>query len=716
MSMRHRVPFSSYPPGWRSLGTSLLIYVLLGTLIGLGTVSFFFFRMLEAQIKAQIQGQLNVKVKTVEIEFAYVQQTVHSLSAAVRTLERQGIEDPEAYKNLVLDGFKRRSPLVTGIGFGQKPFQVLRDRPAFWPYISLAQSVPDQPGQRLPKPHDNLKYWDVSEDKYLEKFYYKDIIAGQRPQWFEPYQWYGSTLTTYTEPIWNDAGKMIGVTGLDMNITGLSQLLGSTDHKGQTILLSSTGVLISYPPDPAKAKALASYKDIPYLKQHWKQISAQLDTHGSIVQVGDTYLASQRIQGAGWIMLIVVPRSEVLAPVWGITVQGAVLAGLLLTGIVSLFVKRLNRRLQSIVQRCHQLSSRHVQNAVATQVTPVNRVNPASQPDRLKRAHNDELDILEQTVEYMAAQITTILENLEDRVVERTSELSQTLQTLKTTQVQLIQSEKMSSLGQMVAGVAHEINNPNNFIHGNLQHLESYTQELIKFLQDYQAECSASHRLQAELEDFDLPYVQQDIPNLLASMRSGTERIRTIVQSLRSFSRLDESSLKSVNLHDGLDSTLVILASRLNSTDRRLSVNKEYAADVPNVECYGGNLNQVFFNIISNAIDAIDSCQKPHHEIKISTKMLSEDTVLICVSDTGEGIPDDMRSRIFDPFFTTKPVGKGTGLGLSVSYQIITEQHKGKLTCDSSPGVGSKFAIEIPVQQSEAKSATGSATESAAIL
>lgn len=290
-------------------------------------------------------------------------------------------------------------------------------------------------------------------------------------------------------------------------------------------------------------------------------------------------------------------------------------------------------------------------------------------------------------------------------------QLQETLQDLKQTQVQLIQSEKMSSLGQLVAGVAHEINNPVSFIHGNLTHAHEYTQDILNLLQLYQTYYPHPDReIQKEIEAIDLEFIREDLPKILGSMQSGTERIRNIVQSLRSFSRLDEAELKHVNLHEGIANTLTILHHRLSARSDRpaIEVIQEYQP-LPLVECYAGQLNQVLLNLIANAIDAVEESFFTRHlrsgepsrplEIRISTKSLPNGWIAIRIRDNGKGIPEDLQSRLFDPFFTTKPVGKGTGLGLSISYKIVVEQHGGTLECASSLDRGTEFTIQIPQKQ-----------------
>jgi signal transduction histidine kinase len=292
-------------------------------------------------------------------------------------------------------------------------------------------------------------------------------------------------------------------------------------------------------------------------------------------------------------------------------------------------------------------------------------------------------------------------------------QLQSTLTVLQQTQSQLVQQEKMSSLGQMVAGIAHEINNPVNFIHGNLSHINEYSQDLLRLLSAYQQHYpNPPQALQAELEDTDLDFLNQDLIKILHSMKVGSDRIRQIVISLRNFSRLDEADLKPVDLHEGIDNTLMILQHRLKATTNRpaILVEKQYG-DLPLVECYAGQINQVFMNLLANAIDALEesNCDRSHADIvaqpntiRISTTQTRANWVQITIADNGTGMPDAVRSRLFNPFFTTKPVGKGTGLGLSISYQVIAEKHGGNLWCNSTVGVGTTFGIDLPERSTAA--------------
>jgi len=303
------------------------------------------------------------------------------------------------------------------------------------------------------------------------------------------------------------------------------------------------------------------------------------------------------------------------------------------------------------------------------------------------------------------------LKQSEAQLREKAAQLEQALHDLQDTQTQLIQTEKMSSLGLLVAGIAHEINNPVSFIYGNIPHATQYTKDLLHLINLYRQQYPhPSPDIQAEMETIDLDFLSQDLPKVMNSMQMGAERIRQIVLSLRNFSRLDKAAREPVDIHQGIDNTLLLLQHRLKakSGQAKIQVIKEYG-DLPMVECYAGQLNQVFMNIFSNAIDALEEIRHLQPKeletdlfclptIRIGTEVRDDNTVVVRIADNGPGIPPQSQSQIFDPFFTTKPVGQGTGLGLSISYQIVVEKHGGQLKCISTPGEGTEFVIELPIQ------------------
>jgi two-component system, NtrC family, sensor kinase len=318
----------------------------------------------------------------------------------------------------------------------------------------------------------------------------------------------------------------------------------------------------------------------------------------------------------------------------------------------------------------------------------------------LERSYEEQESILKIFAARSAAEIERQL--AENALKQQNIYLEQTLKKLQTTQAQLIQAEKMSSLGHLVAGIAHEINNPIGFIYGNITHTKESINVLLELITAYQLECPhPSDFLQEKIQATDLEFLQQDVTKMLSSMEAGSDRIRHIVLSLRNFSRLDESNKKTIDLHEGIESTLLILQHRLqaNNICPQIQVIKQYQP-LPQINCYASQINQVFMNILNNAIDALRSESQTISQpiIEIKTELIAEaNAVRITISDNGIGMDAATLSHIFDPFFTTKPVGSGTGLGLSISYQIVVEQHGGKLNCVSAPGQGAKFAIEIPI-------------------
>ncbi|MBW4490362.1 MAG: hypothetical protein KME12_21495 [Trichocoleus desertorum ATA4-8-CV12] len=719
----HSRPFYWFKSIWaRSIGSRLFLYVLTGAFVGLGGMSYLFYQASESRAKEQIQVTLDTQVKSIEGQLTQAEESIIGLAAGVKTMQALEIKDPEAYKKIVFEVFQKRPKLTMGVGFGQASGQIVSSRQWFYPYFYVDQGASGAVGQQLPPPYSNIRYSELfSDDNYPDREYYKVPVAKGKTVWLEPFDWYGITMTSLSSPFYSDSGKLLGIVGEDVNVTALGEQVKApvTRGGGYFVILSEQGNLLAYPPDPKKAKIRARYQQIPTLKDIWPQLQ---NGQAGIIQAKGQFWAYRRVSNTNWLMLAVVPQSLVLGPVLSITISGALGAGAILALVVALFVRRLNDRLRPILEECHKLRAIEAEKTDAGSQETTGEALHLLGTD-IPLAGLDEISILSLSFHQMAQQLRDSFaalektnEELESRVAQRTEELHQnndhlqaTLLELRQAQSQLVHSEKMSSLGQLVAGVAHEINNPVNFIHGNLVHASQYSQDLLDLLASYQTQFpDAPPDLQAQAEEIDLEFLQEDLPKLLGSMKVGADRIRDIVQSLRNFSRLDEAEVKDVDIHEGIDSTLMILQNRLKAKPEHpaIQVVKAYG-NLPRVECYSGQLNQVFMNILTNALDALDEHQtkladtgtKLAATITIRTLRVGRDRIAVHIADNGPGMSAAVQQRLLDPFFTTKPVGKGTGLGMSISYQLVVEKHGGSLQCVSAPGEGTEFVIEIPIQQ-----------------
>ncbi|MBD2457559.1 HAMP domain-containing protein [Nostoc sp. FACHB-87] len=564
-------------------------------------------------------------------------------------------------------------------------------------------------------------------DTLNEPAYTEPVKAG-KPIWVRIYTYYDPAYPPYIvasagRPVYDAGKKLIGVVGAEIHLLKLSEFLQKLDISrfGEVFIIERDGMLVANSaqekPFTVENNQIKRLKAIdspnPMVKGIAKQLQQQIPDFHSItntqkltVNVQGEYLNLHIVPwhdeyGLDWLVVVGIPEKTYMAQINANTQSSILLCfgALILTTTIGIFT---SRWIASPILRLNQTTQ-----AIAF----------GDLQQTLQQGNIHELNILADSFNYMAGQLREsfiALENsnaeLEERVEARTCELQTALSELQRTQAQIVQSEKMSSLGQLVAGIAHEINNPVNFIHANLAHLDEYTQNLLQMIYLCQERHSSNDpEIQVLAKEMDLEFLIEDLHKILSSMKVGTERIRSIVLSLRNFSRMDEAEFKTVDIHEGIESTLLILQHRLKDKPDRpgIEVIRDYGK-LPQVECYPGQLNQVLMNILVNAVDALDEVdikrtyqqiQENPSQITIRTSVVDAKLLEIAIADNAQGMPESIQKRIFDPFFTTKPVGKGTGMGMAISYQIITEKHSGKLQCFSTLGEGSKFVIQLPIRQ-----------------
>lgn len=559
--------------------------------------------------------------------------------------------------------------------------------------------------------------------------WYKQAIAARKQTWSTPYIWFNQSDMSIDAvmPIFDSQNKPLGVLASPFKLSRIKdyfQSLRISPH-AESFIIDQSGLLIASSADdkPFRVNAITqkperiapSQSQQPLIRataqflkglnsstgvKKRRQLDFQFNQQRQLLEV----LPFSDGRGVNWQIVVIVPEADLMGQIESNTRTTTLLCLLALGGAIASSIWTARR----ISRPIREFSQASIALATATQEGFVE-----GDLDQSTGYHSyvQEMQTLANAFNQMSTQIQgsfTQLEQTNTQLEDRTKTLEKALVDLKQSQRQLVQSEKLSSLGQLVAGVAHEINNPISFIYGNLKPGDKYIQDLLELVALYQQEYETNEAIAQRAKKIDLDYLIEDLPKLWQSMKVGADRIQDIVISLRNFSRTDETELRAVNLHDGIDSTLIILRNRWKNQDFRpaIEIIKQYS-ELPLTECYIGQINQVFMNILVNAIDALDErdqtrtfdeCEAAPSTIWISTTIING-WVQITIADNGTGMSEITQNQLFDPFYTTKPIGKGTGLGLSISYAIITERHHGKLECDSTLGEGSKFIVEIPIRQ-----------------
>lgn len=564
----------------------------------------------------------------------------------------------------------------------------------------------------------------IKDYSFQSEDWFAQTLKLGRPNWSSIYNWQAPPYplaVAASVPLKDSQGNVIGSVAAESRLSEISDFLRKLNfsQSGRVFILERSGALVanSDPSDPFTVKnqlpeRLQGHESpdplirasAQYLASEFALPSIQTGQQVSFEQAGEKQFLQvvpwRDDWGLDWLVVVVVPESTFMAQIQANTRTTL----LLCLGALAI---------ATLLGLCtaHWIARPILQLSKASGAIAEGNFSYQSSGSFVKEIH-----VLGRSFNQMTSQLDASFEaleqansQLEERIAHRTADLQTALEKLHQTQTQMVQSEKMSALGQMVAGIAHEINNPVSFIRGNLEPASTYAQDLLWLLNFYQQTYpNPTPELQTAIESIDLDFLSRDLPKLLQSMQVGAERIAEIVLSLRNFSRLDESAIKTVDLHEGLESTLMILQHRLKAKAERpeIQVVRHYGK-MPLVECHAGQLNQVFLNILSNAVDAVEKqnqgrtyaeIQADPNCITLTTACTSDHQVQIWIADNGVGMSEQVRQQIFNPFYTTKPVGQGTGLGLSISYQIVTETHGGHLICTSSPGRGTEFLIQIPAK------------------
>lgn len=639
----------------RSIGNQLLFSVLAGAFVGLGAMSFLVYQVLNTQAQNEIQKTLQIEVRGVEIQITQVETYAAGIKTAVAAqIQRSKISGDlttaKNYQDIAFAFFQQRPPLVMGSGFGQTKYGIFSDREWFYPYYYVDQGSPDSVGDRLPAPNQHIRYLDVIDAEfYPDTFYYKFAIEAGKPAWTKPYGWYGITMASYSHPFFDNQGRILGYATNDVNVTEISKQINKKviREQGYFTLLTKEGKLLGYPPDPEKAKARAGYQSIPDLPQIWGQIQSE---PSGIIEFRGNIWAYDRIAGTDWIMLAVVPQDVVVLPVLGIALGGALGAGTILVLVVLWFVRRLNKRLQPVIEGCNQLMQTDT-NSVAT------------------IPNADELDILAISFDRMTQQLKDSLnalqksnEDLESRVEERTLELQAAKQ---------LADNANQAKSEFLANMSHELRTPLNGILGYAQILNR-----SKVLPDKER-----HGVQI---------IYQCGSHLL-----------TLINDILDISKIEARKLDLAPTAIHLPSFLqgVVEICRVRADQKDIDFIYQPDSDLPEgIEADEKRLRQVLINLLGNAIKFTDNGSVTLKvEVLDPSANISMLRLKFQIKDTGIGIAEDQLSRLFREF---EQVGEqkrqleGTGLGLAISQKIVGLMG-GEIKVKSELGIGSNFFFEV---------------------
>jgi signal transduction histidine kinase len=561
---------------------------------------------------------------------------------------------------------------------------------------------------------DRTQLLEASEyDPRVEPWYINSQKT-LKPNWGDVYNWETNPEIMSVPagyPLLNEKGEFVGALGVDINLAQVSQFLQTLKigQSGKAFILERDGLMVgnSVGEKPYKVvnnvaeRLPATESTDATIQQTAEQLSARF---GNLSEIKAETLLSWEIGGhphyvqispwrddwgLDWLVVLTIPEADFMAQIDAsrrttILLCLASVIGATAAGIAT--ARWVTKPLFQLKQASVAIANGQLDQTIALQGTE----EIATLGDAFNR--------MAQQLRESFSHLEKSKEELEERVESRTEQLHQSLSDLQKAQVELVQQEKLSTLGELVAGVAHEINNPMGCIANNIPFVDDYSTQLLAHISLYQQEhLNPGEAIAAHAEEIDLDYIRQDLPNLIESMVVSSDRIRAISDSLRTFARSDTHQKSEFNLNEGLDSTLLILKHRLQAQDHRSEVEivKTYG-ELPHILCYPGQLNQVFMNLLANAIDAFDEHLIEHPVIDIRTEHRAQ-RVLIFIADNAGGMPEAVRSRIFEQAYTTKAVGKGTGLGLSIAQQIIAEKHSGQLSCVSTVGQGTEFIIELPI-------------------